>query len=441
MNYSRRRLLGMAAASAAGSVLATPLLALYGTAVRGQPTLTEGYGPLLKDPQGILDLPAGFRYRLFSATGDRMSDGNLVPGNHDGMATFAGPNQSTILIRNHELSPDATAAVVSDRLYDPDCKGGTTTLVVAPDRRLIRDFVSLAGTSRNCAGGSTPWGSWLSCEETIVTPEMNRPGSLLNVTQAHGYVFEVPAAATGPVEPIPLKGLGRFNHEAIAVDPQTGIIYETEDRGDGLFYRFIPRQPGKLQAGGALQALQIKGQPQAITRTRFPVGQTFDVEWVTISEPDPAQDTVRVEGFSNGAAQFSRGEGICYSQGAVYFTCTDGGNKGWGQVWRYTPGQTAQAGGQIALFVESGDRNLLDFPDNLIMAPFGDLIVCEDGLEPCHVLGLTPRGELYRLARNALNSSEFAGICFSPDGQTMFVNIQQPGMTLAVWGPWRPGTT
>jgi secreted PhoX family phosphatase len=222
-----------------------------------------------------------------------MSDGSLVPGDHDGMAAFAGPRDTTILIRNHELSPDeVTKPKVKapvDKQYDTLSRGGTTTLIVGSDRKLIKDYASLAGTYRNCAGGRTPWGSWISCEETTATPA-NAPGSVLKM---HGYNFEVPISAKSPVDPIPLVAMGRFNHEAVAVDPKTGIVYETEDQRDGLFYRFIPNQPGKLSAGGVLEALKIKGRPQAKTFADFPVGKPMQVEWVRIEDPNPATDTVR----------------------------------------------------------------------------------------------------------------------------------------------------
>jgi uncharacterized protein len=441
MLISRRRFLTAAALGTAGTALAHPLQQLYARAVAGQSLVAKGYGSLVRDPQGVIDLPTGFRYQIFSRTGDKMADGNRVPGNHDGMAAFAGPNNTTILVRNHELNPDAPIGTVAPaaKTYDARGKGGTTTLVINSERQLVRDFVSLAGTSRNCAGGPTPWGSWLTCEEVVSTPATNQPGSLLNVEQPHGYIFEVPASATGPVEPIPLKAMGRFYHEAVAVDPGTGIVYETEDRIDGRFYRFIPNQPGKLAAGGVLEALRIQGQPRAITTTNFPVGQKLPVEWVKIEEPDPAEDTLRGEAYQKGAAQFSRGEGMCYSKGSIYFTCTNGGGKGCGQVWRYIPGKTAQEGGAIELLVESTDPTVLDFPDNLVMAPSGDLVICEDGSGGNNLVGLTPQGQLYTLAHNALNQNEFAGVCFAPDGQTLFVNIQDPGMTLAIWGPWGYG--
>lgn len=439
MSLSRRQFFTLAGASAAGAVLMSPLEALYTKAARGQLVNGGGYGPLIPDPNGLLDLPRGFQYRAISRTGDMMNDGNPVPGGHDGMGAFPGPNNTTILIRNHELSPNSTTQVVGLK-YDNLCKGGTTTLIVGANRQIQSHFASLAGTYRNCAGGTTPWGSWISSEENTSTPATNDPVNITgNVNQRHGYNFEVPANAKTTVTPVTLKAMGRFNHEAVAIDPKTGIVYETEDRGNGLFYRFIPNQPGKLVEGGVLEALKIKGMPQAITKTNFPVRQPMQVEWVRIDNPDPDTDTVRVEGFSKGAAQFTRGEGIWYGNGEFYFCCTDGGAAGLGQVWRYVPGKTAQEGGTLELFVEPNDVNVLDSPDNIVVAPFGDLIICEDGDDEQFVVGVTQKGELYQFARNAINDNEFAGARFSPDGQTMFVNIQTPGITFAIWGPWAKG--
>lgn len=440
MVVSRRRFLTMAAMGTGAALLPQGLQLLYQRAAQGQSIQTKGFGPLVKDPQGILDLPAGFQYRVFSKLGDPMSDGYRVPSLHDGMASFPGPDGSTILVRNHEVYPGLPSGfrpvqARADQKYDPLCPGGTTTLVVSKDRQLIQDCSTLAGTYRNCAGGPTPWKTWISSEETVATPA--NPGRHGPVQKRHGYNFEVPISARGLVTAVPLRAMGRFQHEAIAVDPQTNIIYQTEDRGDGLFYRFIPHKPGDLPAGGTLQALKIKSAPKINTRLNFPVGRSFDVEWVAIAEPDPADDTVRFQGFNQGAALFTRGEGICYSQGEIYFTATSGGTKRLGQIWRYRPGATADQGGTLELFVESPDKGVLNYPDNIVMAPFGDLICCEDGEDTINrVVGVTPQGRMYTLARNALNKQEFAGVCFSADGQTMFVNIYHPGMTFAIWGPW-----
>ncbi|MGB3693888.1 MAG: alkaline phosphatase PhoX [Spirulinaceae cyanobacterium] len=432
MTLSRRRFFAIAGATTATCVVASPLKALYARTKSGDSVVTEGFGLLQKDPQKILNLPPGFQYRILSKTGEQMSDGHTVPEDPDGMAAFPGQNGTTILVRNHEVSPGQLKGVRASatQKYDPWGQGGTTTLVLNSDRQVIKQFASLAGTSRNCAGGTTPWGSWISCEEDISTPATtkNKPAK---VALKHGYNFEVPATQQQLVAPTPLIAMGRFNHEAIAVDPATSYVYQTEDRDDSCFYRFRPQEKGNLQAGGVLEALVIEGMPKIDTSTNFPVDVAKAVAWVKIADVDPQQDTLRYEAQSKGAAIFKRGEGICYSDGAIYFTCTSGGNAGRGQVFRYTP-QTEQ----IELFVESPGGEVLDYPDNLVMSPFGDLIVCEDGYREQFLVGITPQGQCYKFASNAVNFSEFAGVCFAPDGKTMFVNIQKPGITLAVWGAW-----
>jgi uncharacterized protein len=450
MSISRRHFLTIAGAGTAGSFLLSGLENLYGNtkSTFKSPTV-RGYGALIKDPQGILDLPAGFRYQIVSRTGTQMSDRSLSPSNFDGMEAFSGKNGTTILVRNHELYPKAQSRVIAapDLMYDPDCAGGTTTLVVNKNRQLIKEYVSLAGTAVNCAGGKTPWGTWISCEENIQMPGI--PDSRGAVSKPHGYNFEVPVNSQTPVKPVPLVAMGRFRHEAISVDPRTGIVYQTEDDPIGLFYRFIPKQTGKLAAGGILEALKIVGKPQVNTKQNFPVQQKFAVEWVRIEEPNPTGNTVKAEGFTKGAAQFMRGEGICYVNGSFYFTCTQGGNpdltaklkageepRGTGQIWKYTPSKTAKNGGSIELFLEPNNTNIFDMPDNITVAPNGHLITCEDGKGEQRLIGITPQGGVYTFARNARDNSEFAGSCFSPDGRTMFVNIYDPGLTLAVWGKW-----
>ncbi|PMB48073.1 phosphatase [Fischerella thermalis CCMEE 5201] len=418
MALSRRQFFTLAGTSTAGAILLSPLQAFY-----AKRTLAAGpYGSLQSDPRGVLDLPAGFSYVRLSETGQTMTDGYKVPGGHDGMGAFAGANGNTILIRNHELAPTSSNGVgaPNSKKYDTKGRGGTTTLVVSPNRTLISHYGSLAGTYRNCAGGPTPWGSWLSCEESFETGN-----------KKHGYVFEVPSSATGFVTPVALTAMGRFNHEAAAVDPNTGYVYLTEDRSDGLLYRFVPNTPNNLSAGGTLYALRITTRPQANTTTGFTIGQAFAVDWVRITNPDPSTDTVRAEGFNLGAAKFARGEGIFYGNGDIYFCCTSGGSAGLGQIWRYTPATET-----LRLYIEPNNGGVLDFPDNIVVAPNGDLFLCEDGGGTDFIVGITPSGALYKFARNALNSNEFAGVCFSPDGQTMFVNIQTPGITFAIWGPW-----
>jgi len=414
---------------------------------------TFGYGVLTADPDEVLDLPAGFRYRVISRTGDPMDDGFFVPGMHDGMAAFPGPGGRTVLVRNHELSPGAAntgpfgednallGRIDPSAAYDLGCTGGTTTLVYdTRQERLERHFLSLTGTIRNCAGGPTPWNSWVTCEESVVRAGGDRH-------RDHGFNFEVPSGADELVVPVPLREMGRFNHEAIAVDAPSGVVYETEDRADGLFYRFVPDRPGDLAAGGRLQALRIPDLDAADTSNRgnpgIDVGQSLEVVWVDLENVTSPEDDLRQQGKSLGAATFSRGEGIWAAPGGVYFAATSGGANGGGQIWRYRPSPMegtlaeSEARGSLELFVEPNDTDLLDQADNLTIAPWGDVIVCEDGRGGNFLRGVTPRGELYTLGRNALNNSELAGATFSPDGTTLFVNIQQPGLTLAITGPWR----
>jgi len=407
------------------------------------------YGSLIADPKGMLDLPSGFSYQVVSRVGETMHDGFLVPAAHDGMAAFAGPDGRTILIRNHEVSgaynegPFGENAQLRSRLdksliYDPTAMGGTTTLIYDTRRKkLDRHFLSLAGTMRNCAGGPTPWNSWVTCEETL--------------DRGHGYAFEVPASASGPVQPVPLKAMGRFNHEAIAVDRASGVVYETEDRGDGLLYRFIPRQPGNLAAGGKLQALQIQGLEGTDTANHgsriITPRRILRVQWVDLENEESGSDDLRAQGRSKGAARFSRGEGIWAENGVVYFICTDGGPQKNGQIWRYTPSaaegtaQETSKPGTLELYAESVDSRKFRNVDNVTGTPWGDMLACEDNKAENHLTGITPKGETYQFARNAMNDSEFAGATFSPDGTTLFVNIQRPGMTLAITGPWRNPAT
>lgn len=419
-------------------MLASPLKNLYANLIQNKASFSNRIGELVPDPQGILDLPAGFKYKVLSRVGEEMDDGYVVPNQHDGMAAFAGKQGQTILVRNHEIHPLHGMSDWSEDvpLYDRNCSGGTTTLVVDNDRNLVKHYLSLAGTNRNCAGGTTPWGSWISCEEEIstpypppgYTPEQVEPvwGKVL---KKHGYNFEVPAANEGLAEPIPLVAMGRFRHEAIATDPLTGYIYQTEDRLDSCIYRFRPYKSQDLRGGGILEALVIEDAPKVNTAVDFPVGKPRKVSWVRLEDVDPEHDTLRYEAQKKGAAIFRRGEGMCYANRELYWTATNGGAAQVGQIFRYDLAQNT-----VELFVESPGYDVLDYPDNLTVAPFGDLIVCEDGKDEQFLIGVTPEGKYYPLARNALNNSEFAGVCFSPDGKTMFVNIYVPGMTLAVWG-------
>lgn len=414
------------------------------------------YGPLKSDPDKYLDLPDGFKYKIISKAGNKMDDGFFVPGAGDGMATFAGSSGKVILIRNHELNPgvengpfgkdqELLSSIDKAQLYDygfgkTPSSGGTTTLVYNETTQQVElEYLSLAGTLRNCAGGPTPWGSWISCEETVA-PATDK------TEVEHGYNFEVLASETiTKSPPIPLKAMGRFNHEAICVDPATGIVYQTEDRGDSLIYRFIPTTKSKLSDGGRLQVLSFVNQKKMDTRNwsakNVQMGSTYDIEWLDIDDVESPEDDLRLRGYEMGAARFARGEGMWFGNNEIYFACTNGGPDELGQVFKYVPSQyegTSQeknTPGQLTLFAESDNKNILKNCDNLTVSPWGDIILCEDHKD-AFIRGITPQGQIYTLGHNVGSQSEFAGATFSPSGNTLFVNIQGNGDTLAITGPW-----
>jgi len=396
---SRRGLLGRGAVVAGGAAVSTSAAqalmsrnAYAAPGNRGRAGKGDGgYGPL--QPAGPeLALPAGFTYVKFGVEGSIMSDGNPTPKAHDGMAALPLPNGNVRLIRNHEDRDTAANSIVKgdpSTAYDERGGGSTTSLEVEPsgDRELVRDFISLNGTIVNCAGGPTPQNSWITCEETTA-------GQTQGFAEDHGYNFEVPASAEDEVEAVPLKAMGRFVHEAIAVDPRTGIVYETEDRGTSGFYRFIPDSEGDLTAG-RLQMLAIKGRPDYDTRTGQRVGKPLPVRWVDIEDPDPsAAETnplaVFEQGKEEGGATFSRLEGCWYGDGSVFFAATDGGDAELGQVWQYRP--RGNSGGQLILLFESRSADQLDAPDNVTVTPGGGIILCEDGDGDQFLRGLTQRG-------------------------------------------------
>ncbi len=421
---------------------------------------TVGYGPLQPDPQGILSLPKGFSYRVIFKQGTPMTDGFLSPELPDGMAAFAGGKDQVILIRNHEISPGSDKGPYGQdpqllkkidrrKVYDfgsglTPSAGGTTTLVYNEKTGQVEtSYLSLTGTNRNCAGGMTPWNSWITCEENT-----NRADGTME--KDHGFNFEVPASTKiSLTDPVPLKDMGRFNHEAVAVDPSTSIVYQTEDRPDGLIYRYVPRVPQQLHKGGKLQVLALKAQNSFDTRNwpdlttpKMTQNQPMEVSWLDIDKVLSPEDDLRYRGFDKGAARFARGEGMWYGKGEIFFACTNGGAISSGQIFRYLPSpyegtsREKEAPGKLELFLETQDTNILKSCDNLTVSPWGDLVICEDDPHP-FLVGITPQGQCYKLGENVGFPSELAGGVFSPSGQTYFVNIQGAGLTLAITGPWK----
>ncbi|MDX2394763.1 MULTISPECIES: alkaline phosphatase PhoX [unclassified Streptomyces] len=462
MSVTRRGLLAAGAVSFTGA-----LGALFASGASGGPAAvaaggagSPGYGPLLPDPDGLLDLPAGFSYRVLSRAGQPLRSGEgVTPANCDGMAAFgagagrAGPGGGRVrLVRNHENRTTAALRVpaVEGLTYDPAALGGCTVLELDPAGGVTAERVGLAGTAVNCAGGRTPWNTWLSCEETE-----DRAGDS-GYSRDHGYVFEVDPADPRRLGAVPLTALGRFAHEAVAVDPYRGVVYETEDafvEPFGLFYRFLPARPlggpGSLRAGGLLEALRVPGLADLSRVDR--TGAEFPVEWVPVPDPSARVTPVRLQDFGpRGITHAQKLEGCYWGGTGVYFVSSYArGREGsaadhQGQVWFYDP-LRRRLRLDVLFGPSSGVHLPGDSPDNICLAPDGGLMVCEDGGGEQYVFGVTPGGAVHPVARNADDVGppgdpqwgEFAGVTFSPDGRTMFVNAYTPGTTFAVTGPWR----
>lgn len=430
----------------AALVAASSLARVVGSSTRASAQAHRpfaGYGDLSPDPAGLLSLPEGFQYRVLSRQGDALSVSGLVPGAHDGMAAFAAGRSSVWLVRNHELQPDDVeedglipVEAVDGATYDPDAAGGTTTLLVDRDRQLVRHVISLAGTDNNCGGGPTPWGTWLTCEET--EDILGKP---------HGYIFEVDPWRGGNPEPI--FAMGRFAHEAVAFD-RKGIAYLSEDAGDplGCMYRFTParrsRSRGSLHAGGSLEAFAIGGLTTDLSVVQEQ-GTILPVEFIPVSNPNPGEgdSSVREQVLTAGATPIRKAEGVWTGRdGSVWFVAsyaegpdaeeaaTAAAHSG--QIWRYDPNAS-----QVELVALFPVGTPFDSPDNLTVGPHGFAVACTDGQDDQWLVGITDDGAVFPFAKNVLNSSEFAGATFSPDGKTLFANIQDPGLTVAIWGPWQ----
>lgn len=378
---------------------------------------------LRRDPAGIIDLPEGFTYRVLQRTGETMGDGYRVPERPDGMGCFAGPDSTLILMRNHEgLETDSAITAyfpgqsAPPEAYDAKGTGGVTRVVLdAATLKLRHSNLVLAGTYWNCAGGHSPWG-WLSCEETM--------------SDNHGYVFLCRTDSDRVRAAERIAAYGRFRHEAATVDPKTQIAYLTEDRPDSCFYRFLPRDQAQPFVG-ALQALRIVDRNRFDTAELRP-GKRLPIDWVTIDQPVSREDNVSAQGMAKGAACVRRGEGLWQTGNEVYFSATAGGMLGRGQVLKLTLG----AKPTLETIAETTDPEVLDMPDNLCVSPHGVLYIAEDGSPANYLRRVSPQGRVVAFARNALNASEFAGLCFSPDGNTLFANIQGDGTTLAIRGPF-----
>ena len=437
-----------------------------------------GYGPLVPTADqttglNLLTLPAGFSYFSFGWRGDAMTNGSATPGGHDGAACFLGGDGLVYYVRNHELEGGGKWATGPSYDNGSGACGGTTTVVVNPNGSYVKTFPSLTGTIRNCAGGPTPWQSWLTCEENL--GNRNNTSRLQN----HGFTFEVPAFGVGL--PTAITDMGRFNHEAAAVDPVSGFVYQTEDQGFSGIYRYKPNvrqgnkaipphemKAGDLAKGGTLWMLKILEQDKLdTTRVTRGAGEppTFHVDWVRIADPtkrdgdgkeggsiDGSGKGVFEQGWDRGCASFRRGEGMWYGEGKIYFACTSGGPSGQGQIWELDP-----AASLLRMIYDSPSAGVLSNPDNVAVSPAGGLVLCEDSGEPVNYMrGLNASGEIFPIAGNNIvlsaadvtamgrpaispgsyTGQEFAGASFAQLGDWLLVSIQSPGVTFAITGPW-----
>ena len=407
---------------------------------------------LIKDSKGILNLPKGFSYSVLSKLNDKMDDGLNVPDKADGMGCFKLDKNHVILVRNHEIGHVPLLGNTfrlknpygkkmgryirkkNNYFYDStakktECFGGTTSITYnIKTKKVVNQHLSLVGTLVNCSGGQSPWGTWISCEETVKSKE----GKIL---KNHGYNFEVfPSSKNRLTKAVPLKAMGRFRHEAVAFDPNKGFVYQTEDREDGLFYRFIPNVKNNLKKGGKLQGLSLVDFRGPDCRNwkneTFKVGKSYRCKWIDLDDVESPLDDLRKRGRNKGCAIFARGEGMWYADDYVYFVATTGGKNKYGQIWRYSNNK------KLELFYESKSKESMYKPDNIVVSPWGDVIICEDGRGHDRLIGIKPNGQTYVLAENILNTSELAGIVFSPNEKILFLNIYKPTMTLAIEGPW-----
>ena len=483
MNVDRRTVLKSGAAAAlAGGPFAGFAALPADAAVRASGARNVELFPVEDERDGKvrLHLPEGFSYRSFHDTEKTvgLDDGTVLPGRHDGMGAFAGSGDTVILVRNHEVN-GAVGAFGPDKPYDEAAGGGTTTIRVTKHGRVLSAYTSLNGTMMNCSGGVMPWGSWMTCEETVNGPDVGpdftgQPNTELK--KPHGYVFEVPAGEWA--DRAPITQAGRFAHESVAYDPEGGALYLSEDNFafPSGFYRYTPRtdpmKTGRLDNEGVLHMLAVKGRPNKHLERQQERGKTYPVEWVRIRQPNkvwpytPGEEAetpndtvltfVGAQGRAKGAALFSRLEGTVYDDGIIYFTSTQGGGpretapsdsstgfgNGFGQVWGYDPRAMT-----LTCVYQSPDKETLDFPDNITTSRRGTLVLCEDSSGDNYLRGLSTDGKLWNIALNRLRGTvndedrsgdEFAGSTFSPDGRTLFVNIQAgKGMSFAIWGPWR----
>lgn len=413
---------------------------------------------------GKLALPRGFKATRVSTIGvEPLLDdrgGSVVgktPSNLDGTGCFSERNV-TRLVRNHECRANSTVPVplVAGTVYDgvPTGMGGNTVVETKNDGTFVRQWVALSGTIRNCAGGETPWGSWLACEEdttkagTTVTSSVD--GRQYVTKKDHGYVFEVFPDVVAWQIPLPIKAWGRAVWEGAAIGPNCTDAYLTEDTGGGLFYRWTAPAGTQIGPGiarrfgdndGVLQAAQLVRNGTALRHygelSQADLDKPYPVTWIDGgSDRQTQRATLRSQ--YPGATVHPKIEG-CWSDGKdLWFTLSDvnaaeaaryGIDQDQGMVMYYDyAAQTLT----LKVYYEVG--NYFDSPDNITVSPWGTIVLAEDGSDPNHLIAWTPRAGSRPLAKDTAGRGEWAGPCFNRSGSVLFASVQSD-CTYAITGP------
>jgi len=391
--FSRRKTLqhGLAAIALGPSVL------LMTRPLTGQVSVSS-VGPLQPPDENGVRLPAGFQSRVLADAGSRVrrsSGGRTDYRWHiypDGGACFACADGGWVYASNSE-APSFTGGGVGALRFDA---GGA----------VVDAYRILGGTNQNCAGGPTPWGTWLSCEEI-----------------PFGRVYE--CDPLGEREAEVRRALGYFKHEAVAVDPASGALYLTEDEPDGRFYRFIPDRPGPDLSSGRLQAASVENG-------------TGQVSWIDVPRPRPRWFQTPTRRQLEASTAFDGGEGIWYSDGKVYFT-----TKGDNRVWcLFLETQTLT----ILYDAATAADPILTGVDNVTASASGKVLVAEDGGD-MQIVVLDAEGSAAPLLQIVgQDDSEITGPAFSPDGTRLYFSSQRAnrlfgngrglGATYEVTGPF-----
>lgn len=349
------------------------------------------FGPLGPPDENGLRLPPGFRSRIVAETGKPVGGTDhrwhAAP---DGGATFATEDGGWIYVSNSESGGGS---------------GGAGAIRFAPDGTIRDAYPILSGTSRNCGGGPTPWGTWLSCEE-----------------QPAGRVWECDPTTKGP-HGIVRPALGAFAHEAVAVDPIERCLYLTEDAPDGVLYRFTPTRYPDLSTG-LLEAAEIldPGSDGPIAP-----GQARSLRWHPVADPSGAASATRHQ--VPKATHFLGGEGIWYADRRVVFS-----TKGDNRIWQI---DLTSDRIEILYDLASTPSGPLSGVDNVFVAPTGDVYVAEDGGN-MEIVAILPSGEARPIIQiTGQPGSEVTGPALSPDGARLYFSSQDnPGITYEVTGPF-----